>query len=88
MSRTYYTKETIDNYCLYTPIKVVIYDDNYWFNEREINGYLIPYGNKEYKLLPLDYKVGDLVLKRSHIKRITHLTNGYTIPKKEVLADE
>lgn len=72
-----YTKQTLDNFALHSAIKLIDWQDE------EHTGWLVPspHDPKGYLLLPFNYNDNCWHFKRSHIKKIYHLTNGHLIPK-------
>ena len=70
-----YTAEAIKAYALYHVVKVVD------FENEEFIGWLVP-KDTGYYVLPLDNTSGIYLLKRSHIKKIYHISNGVLIPKE------
>lgn len=72
-----YTVEAIKAYALYHIVRVVDFEDE------EFTGWLVP-KDKEYYLLPLKQEDNIYVLKRSHIKKLYHASNGVLIPKEVI----
>lgn len=73
MSRIY-TSEALEAYALFHIVKLIDFEDE------EFIGWLVPKDGKYY-LLPLNSEDSIYVLKRSHIKKLYHLSNGVLIPK-------
>lgn len=72
-----YTKEALSAYAEYHIVRVVDFEDE------EFTGWLVP-KDKEYYLLPLNATDNIYTLKRSHIKKLYHTSNGVLIPKEIV----
>lgn len=72
-----YTVEALKAYALYHVVRIVD------FENKEFTGWLVP-KDKEYYLLPLNATDNIYILKRSHIKKIYHTSNGVLIPKEIV----
>ena len=71
----YYNKAALEAYVLYQAVKIIDFENN------EYTGWLVP-RRGEYVLLPLNDIWNTYVIKRSHIKKIYHLTNNQLIPKE------
>lgn len=71
----YYSKAALEAYALYQAVKII---DSY---NTEYIGWLVP-RQGEYVLLPLNDIWHAYTFKRSHIKKIYHLTNDQLIPKE------
>lgn len=69
-----YTIEALKAYALYHIVRLID------FEGEEFIGWLVPKDN-EYCLLPLNQFDNIYVLKRSHIKKLYHISNGILIPK-------
>ena len=76
-----YSKETIEEYALWSHVKIVLAATGTSFN-----GWLVPNPNdgtfmrSTYALL--EDNGGVISLERSHIRTITYLNNNFTLPKK------
>lgn len=75
MTGYYYSKAALEAYVLYQAVKIVD------FENAEYIGWLVP-RQGEYVLLPLNDIWNTYIIKRSHIKKIYHLTNNQLIPKE------
>jgi hypothetical protein len=75
MTSYYYSKAALEVYALYQAVKIID------FENAEYTGWLVPRQN-EYVLLPLNNIWSTYTIKRSHIKKIYHLTNNQLIPKE------
>ena len=77
MSR-FYSKDTINNYALYSAVRIIDFEND------EFCGWLVPDPHNKigYMILPLSYTESIFHIKRSHIKKVYHLTNNYLIPKE------
>lgn len=69
-----YTIEALNAYALYHIVRLID------FEGEEFIGWLVPKDGKYY-LLPLNSEDSIYVLKRSHIKKLYHVSNGQLIPK-------
>lgn len=75
MTSYYYSKAALEAYVLYQAVKIIDFEND------EYTGWLVP-RRGEYVLLPLNDIWNTYVIKRSHIKKIYHLTNNQLIPKE------
>ncbi len=75
MTSYYYSKAALEAYALYQAVKIID------FENVEYTGWLVLRHN-EYVLLPLNNIWSTYTFKRSHIKKIYHLTNNKLIPKE------
>lgn len=73
MSRLY-TSEALEAYALFHIVRLIDFEDE------EFIGWLVP-KDGNYCLLPLNSVDNIYVLKRSHIKKLYHVSNGQLIPK-------
>lgn len=71
----YYTIEALNSYATYHIVRLID------FENEEFIGWFVPKSNNEYCLLPLNQFDNIYVLKRSHIKKLYHISNGMLIPK-------
>lgn len=73
MSRLY-TSEALEAYALFHVVRLIDFEDE------EFIGWLVS-KDGNYYLLPLNSVDSIYVLKRSHIKKLYHVSNGILIPK-------
>ena len=76
-NKNYYTVEALVYYANYHAVRLID------FENQEYKGWFVPNTQRgEWMLLPLDDIWNTYSFKRSHIKKIYHLSNGVLIPKE------